>query len=78
MEMKLKGEEFWFLENKSEEKDKRIYDDLQEAVKALKDLMASEVEPQDIYLVSVTVANKDWKITQVPWSEIAVRLAKVK
>ena len=39
MEIKLKSKEFWVLENKSKEGDVGLYDDLQDAVRALKDSM---------------------------------------
>jgi len=75
MEMQLKGNEFWVLEY---EGDRRIFDDLNDAVKAVKALMENDVEPDNITLVAVDVGEKDWKIKQVPWSEIAVRLVKIK
>jgi hypothetical protein len=67
--MKLKANEFWVLENKGSKGDKIIFDNLDGAVKSVKELMASETKPDDISLVAVDIGEKDWKIKQVPWSE---------
>lgn len=74
MEMKLKGREFWVLEDMSNEGDVGLYDDLQDAVEALKELMISGAKSSDLSLVSVDMRGKDWRIEEVAWSEIAERL----
>ncbi len=78
MEIKLKNRGFWVLENKSKEGDVGLYDDLQDAVKALKDLMTSGAKSGDLSLVSVDISRKDWRIKEVEWSEIAERLVRIK
>jgi len=78
MEMEVKNTEFWVLENKSKKGDVWLYNDLQDAVMGLKELMASGAKAEDLSLISVDVHGEDWKIKQVPWSEIAERLVKIK
>lgn len=75
MEMKLEGNEFWLLDSSD---DKRIYDNLDDAVKSVKSLMESDVDTDNMSLVVVTFEGDNWSIKQVPWSEIAVKLVKVK
>jgi hypothetical protein len=78
VEMKLKGSEFWVLEDKGKEGDKRIFDNLDDAVKSVKTMMENDVDPESIVLATVDIGGDEWKIKQVPWSEIAVKLVKIK
>jgi hypothetical protein len=78
MEMKLKGNEFWLLKDTNQNGISRVFDDLNDAVKSLRELMEGDVDVTSISLVSVDIEGDDWKIKQVPWSEIAVRLVKEK
>lgn len=77
MEMKIKGNEFWVLENEGSKGSKVIFDNLDDAVKSVKELMEKDANPDDINLVVVDI-GEEWNIKQVPWSEIASKLVKVK
>ncbi len=77
MEIEIKGNKFWLLENKTDEKNAKrwVYDDEKSAINRLKELMKT-VNVENLVLSSIEVSGKDWKIGSVPWSVIAMGLAR--
>lgn len=77
MEIEIKNGKFWLLENKIDEKNVKrwVYGDEKTAIDKLKELMKT-VEVQQLVLSSIEVGGKDWKIGSVPWSVIAMGLAR--
>lgn len=77
MELEIKNGKFWILENKSDEKniERYAYDDEKSAIGRLKQLMKS-VDVEHLFLSTVDMAGKEWKISGVPWSTIAMGLVR--
>ena len=77
MELEIKNGKFWILENKSDEKniDRYAYDDEKSAIGRLKQLMKS-VDVEHLFLSTVDISGKEWKISGVPWSIIAMGLVR--
>jgi hypothetical protein len=77
MEMKLKNDVFYLLENGEE---KWIYDAESEAIDALKKLVSEkkELNPENVSILEVNTSGEKWEIKSVPWSKIAVGLMRGK
>ena len=71
--MKICEEKFYVLEVELE---KEIYQTEEEAIQALKEqVKGSNIDEKTVNIVVVDVAG-EWKISQVPWSRIAIQLLK--
>lgn len=78
MEMEIKNNRFWLLENKADEKNVQrfVYDDAKLAFERLKELM-KKVNSDKLLLSTIDMADsKGWNITGVPWSMIAMGLIR--
>ncbi|MEM1552239.1 MAG: hypothetical protein QXH03_06200 [Candidatus Bathyarchaeia archaeon] len=55
-----------------------IYGNEDDAINALKKLLAksNDSSPENASLLEVQIVGDEWKIKQVPWSKIAIRLIK--
>ncbi len=75
MEIELKGK-FWILENKDGTASKKyLFDDEKSAMVKIKELIKT-ISPEKLVLLTVDLTQKDWKVTQVPWTSIAVNLIR--
>ena len=77
MELEIKNDKFWILENKSDQNNfqRYVYDEEKTAMSRLKKLMKS-VDVQQLFLSTVDVSGNEWKITGVPWSTIAMYIIR--
>ena len=77
MEMKLKNDVFYLLENGGA---KWIYDAENEAIEALKKLVSEkrEIKPENVNIFEVNTSGEKWEIKSVPWSNIALGLMRGK
>ena len=75
MEMKLKSDIFYLLENGG---GKWIYDAESEAIDALKKLVSEkrEIKPENVNILEVNTSGEKWEIKSVPWSKIALGLMR--
>lgn len=55
-------------------KEKYLFATEDEAIEQLKKLDKSSINPDNSQIVQVTTTGNVWKLTQVPWSHIAVKL----
>jgi hypothetical protein len=55
-------------------KEKYLFATEDEAIEQLKKLDKSSINPDNSQIVQVTTTGNAWKLTQVPWSHIAVKL----
>jgi hypothetical protein len=77
MELEIKNDKFWILENKSDQNNfqRYVYDEEKTAMSRLKKLMKS-VDVQQLFLSTVDVSGIEWKIAGVPWSTIAMYIIR--
>lgn len=75
MELKVKKDTFYLLDTGDE---KWIYDTESEVVKALKTfgLQRRAMDPEKVRIVEVNIAGEKLETKSVPWSKIAIELAK--
>ena len=76
-EIELINGKFYILENRADEKNiKRfIYSDIKPAMDRLKDLI-NTVNTDKLLLSTIDITSKNWNITGVPWSIIAMGLIR--
>jgi hypothetical protein len=55
-------------------KEKYLFATEDEAIEQLKRLDKKSINPDNSQIVQVTTSGNAWKLTQVPWSHIAVKL----
>lgn len=55
-------------------KEKYLFATEDEAIEQLKKLDKNSINPDNSQIVQVTTTGNTWKLTQVPWSHIAVKL----
>lgn len=55
-------------------KEKYLFATEDEAIEQLKKLEKSSINPDNSQIVQVTTTGNAWKLTQVPWSHIAIKL----
>lgn len=55
-------------------KEKYLFATEDEAIEQLKKLDKKNINPDNSQIVQVTTTGNTWKLTQVPWSHIAVKL----
>lgn len=70
MKFEIKGGKFYMLDGSK----KIVYEDLEESVKDLKEIFKTSDMNEDVRIFEVDVSGKDWKIVQVPWSQIVRKL----
>lgn len=77
MELIIKNGKYWILENKADENkiERYVYDDEKSATSRLRNLLMT-VDAQKLFLSKVDITEKDWKITGVPWSVIAMGIVR--
>ena len=79
-EIKLKTGSFWLLRNDADRKNKEVvlFDDLNDAIKAVKARIDKNVEPDNISLLMIDASEDEMVAKGVSWSEIAKALVKLK
>lgn len=77
MELEIKNGKFWILENKSDENniERYAYNDEKSAIGRLRQLLKS-VDSQKLILSYIDITGKEWNISSVPWSMIAMGLVR--
>lgn len=77
MEMEIKNGKFWVLEEKTNgtNTQRHIFDDEQSAINKIKQLIKT-ISVEKLVLLIVDTTGKDWKITPVSWSVIAMGLVR--
>lgn len=76
-ELEVEKNIFYVLKMKQAESDKiTLHSDMSSPVQRIKEQLKSGASPEDVELMVVEIAEENFKITSVPWSEIAVRLIK--
>jgi len=76
MKLEVKGNKFWILVAKTSTENKYyLFDNKAEAVKEMRNLMASG-KYEDCELQEVAASAKKYEITSVNWKEIALLLMK--
>jgi hypothetical protein len=55
-------------------KEKYLFATEDEAIDQLRKLDKKEINPDNSQIVQVTTTGNAWKLTQIPWSHIAVKL----
>ena len=55
-------------------KEKYLFATEDDAIEQLKKLDKSTINPDNSQIVQVTTTGNAWKLTQIPWSHIAVKL----
>ena len=75
MELKIKNDTFFVLEAG---KDKIIFDEVGDAVKRLKEVVANnkELNPENVNIVEVSVKGEKWEMKTIPWARIAIELIR--
>lgn len=53
-----------------------LHNDTDSPVRKIKEYLKHETIPEDIELMTVEIKEENFRITGVPWSEIAVKLIK--
>jgi len=53
----------------------RIYDERSEAVSKLKESIPGDYGPEEAVIWNLDMNEEEWKIENIPWSEIAFELA---
>jgi len=76
-EIEVKENKFYVL-TIDQGKSRRItlHNDLDSPVHRIKERLKSGTSPSDVELMTVEIKEENFKITSIPWSEIAVRLIK--
>lgn len=74
-ELKVENDVFYLLDANGE---KWLYATEQDAIASLKDVIAKdkELSPETVNIVEVSTKGKNWEITPVPWSKIAIGLIR--
>lgn len=77
MELEIKSGKFWILENKENENtiERYVYDDEKSAMGRVKQLLKS-VDAQKLFLSTIDITGKEWQITGVSWSVIAMGIVR--
>lgn len=74
-EMKIEDNKFYILEAGEE---KWIHDTEKSAVQSLKKMVSKseELNQENVSIIEVNPTGKKWKIQEVPWSKIAIKLIR--
>lgn len=77
IEMELKNGKFFILENRSDEKNikRYIYNGVKPAIDRIKEFIKT-VNSDKLMLSTVDISSKNWNISGVPWSVIAMGLVR--
>jgi len=76
-ELKVEENTFYVLKMKQGESSKiTLHSDMGSPVRRIKEHLKGGANPEDIELMVVEIAEENFKIKGVPWSEIAVKLIK--
>ena len=76
-ELEVKENTFYVLRLKKGESDKiTLHSDMGSPVNRIKEHLKGGANPEDVELMVVEIAEENFKIKGVPWSEIAVKLIK--
>lgn len=76
-ELEVEENTFYVLKVKQGESDKiTLHSDMDSPVGRIKEQLKSGASPEDVELMVVEIAEENFKIKGVPWSEIAVKLIK--
>ena len=77
MELEIKNGKFWILENKENENniERYAYDDEKSAMGRVKQLLKS-IDAQKLFLSTIDVTGKEWQISGVAWSVIAMGIVR--
>lgn len=76
-ELEVKENTFYVLKVKQGKSSKiTLHSDMGSPISRIKDHLKSGASPEDVDLMVVEIAEENFKIKGVPWSEIAVRLIK--
>ena len=75
MEMKVECDKFYILDAGEE---KWIHDTEESAVQSLKKIVSKieDLKSENISIIEVNPTGKKWKIQEVPWSKIAIKLIR--
>lgn len=75
MEMKIESDKFYILETGEE---KWIHDTEESAVQSLKRKVSKskDLNPKDVCIIEVNTTGEKWKIQEVPWSKIAIKVIR--
>lgn len=72
MEMEIKEGKFYFMEDID---DQRLFDNLEDVVDRVKDLLKEDIEPDDVIVMEMSVSEDEIEARHIPWSKIAKKLA---
>ena len=76
-ELEVKENTFYILRLKKGEAGKiTLHNDMDSPVSTIKEHLKAGANPEDVELMVVEIAEENFKIKGVPWSEIAVKLIK--
>ena len=77
MELEIKNGKFWILENKENEDniERYVYDDEKSAMSRVKQLLKS-IDATKLFLSTIDITGKEWQITGVSWSVIAMGIVR--
>ena len=77
MELEIKNGKFWILENKSDENniERYSYSDEKFAMSRVKQLLKT-VDAQKLFLSTMDITGKEWQISGVQWSVIAMGIVR--
>lgn len=76
-ELEVKENTFYVLKVKQGESGKiTLHSDMDSPVSRIKEHLKGGASPGDVELMVVEIAEENFKIKGVPWSEIAVKLIK--
>jgi hypothetical protein len=76
-ELEVKDNTFYVLKMKQGESHKiTLHSDLSSPISRIKEHLRTGASPEEVDLMVVEIAEENFKIKGVPWSEIAVRLIK--
>ena len=75
MEMKIESNKFYILETGEE---KWVHDTEESAVQSLKKKVSKseDLNPENVSIIEVNTKGEKWKIQEVPWSKIAIKLIR--
>jgi len=76
MEMKVKNNEFWILENKKDD-EKTLFNELGDSIKHIKQSMKKGLESDDLELMHIVLDEENMKFKEVSWKDIAMKLMKL-
>ena len=77
MEMEIKEGTFWLLRNPDPKGNIVLFDNIDDAIKSVKEMLRNDISSEDIDLMAMHVTGENITGTGVTWSEIATKLVKL-